>query len=150
MNYNLKDVNKILDMVCVLLSQNDYLGKAQLIELYTCELLEERVELVVKAVKSYVEFLQRVSELGQKAQQNIKQRRMQEVYDEMARIVKSNLSSQSKKQSQVDKVVEQLNNNTNPNDPAHQEIRTLLKQEIDKYEALDSNSSEAAVIMQYL
>lgn len=28
MNYNLKDVNKILDMVCVLLSQNDYLGKA--------------------------------------------------------------------------------------------------------------------------
>ena len=53
-NFNIKEVYKILDIVSGLLCQSDFIKHQQLIAIYQENNLYDRIDLLIEAFKNYV------------------------------------------------------------------------------------------------
>lgn len=79
------------------------------------------------------------------AQQNIKQRKAQEFYNEMFKIVKGAVEGKKGKEAIVEVMQKKLSQ-TNP--PEH--VKKIFAEEVQKYLQLDDMSSESNIIRTYL
>lgn len=136
-NFNLNYIDQYLDNICGLLSQLNFLSKEALWDMYSEFDTKKRLDNIMQQAQNYITFALQVTDIGQLAQDNIKQKKINEFFGEVYNIVKSAVEGQKGKKSFISKLKKQLEGKTMPD-----HIREIFKTQTQRLLALDEASQE--------
>ena len=122
-------------MISGFIATNQYFNNEQILQLFFHSNTLDKIDIVISMLKKYLTFLKGFDQLGSMAQQNIKQKKMQEIYDEMQKIAKyqTQYMNPKKSESVMDKLKQKMEDNIDVKNVNHLEYQSKFNEELKKY-----------------
>lgn len=140
---NYHDLETFLDGIGTLLSDTSFFKYEEMTSLFAAESIDHAIDLSLQYIKRYLIFINKMTDIGKIADQNLQLRKNKEYYNEVYNIIKR--FAEADKKSPL-KILEETFSEKKA--PAH--VKEIFDENLKKLQSLDKNHSEYAVIKNYL